>query len=149
MAMINRYDIVNLFKDYAEDHGWLFLYGGTEYASAMNAHQSIAVDQLVLAMEWRVRPQVGTELGAVETVQHNCTFMLGRKFEASTMAQLDETMQQKHDRRLAYLCETLVDMIEDVACDNLLSVTFGDGFPLPNMWANNIDFFSFSVTLTD
>jgi len=149
MAMINRYDIVNLFRDYAIEQGWLFCYGGTEYASAMNAPQSIDIDQLVLAMEWRVKPMTATELGGIETIQHNCTFMLGRKFEAATMAQLDETMQQKHDRRLAYLCETLVNMIDNVACENRLSATFGDGFPLPNMWANNIDFFSFTVTLND
>lgn len=149
MAMINRYDIVNEFKDYAEDKGWLFCYGSDQYRSAMNAHQAIAVDQLILAMEWRVAPVIGVNHGDIETIRHSCTFMLGRKFEATTKASLDETMQQKHDRRLAELCETLVDSIMEVACDSGLTVSFGDGFPLPNMWANNIDFFSFTVTLTD
>lgn len=148
MAMINRYDIPNLFKDYAESKDWVFCYGSDEYMSAMSASTDFDVDQLILGMDWAVTPTLA-QGGAVDSVTHNCTIMLGRKFEETTMASLDETMQQKHDRRLAELCEMIINMVEDITCDSELQPSLGQGRPLPNMWSNNIDFFMFPLTLVD
>lgn len=146
--MINRYDIPNLFSDYCNGKGWVFCYGTDEYMSAMSAGSAFEPDQLIFAMDWAVTPTLA-QGGAVDSVTHNCTIMLGRKFETGTMASLDETMKQKHDRRLAELCELLINMVDDITCYSELQPSLGQGRPLPNMWNNNIDFFMFPLTLAD
>ena len=148
MAMINKYDIPGLFRDYATEKEWKYYYGSDEYMSAMSASDTFDVDELILSCsDWRVTPRASAQYGSYDDVTHTVTLMIGRKFEETTMASLDETMIQKHDRRMGELCELLVNMVDDISCTNNLSISFSAGVPLPNMWANNIDFFMFPITI--
>lgn len=145
MAMVNQFDIVGALRDFATSKGWKFLYGYDEYINASNDIYSSG--QLVLACEMFVNPILSIHGGGVESVDFNGTIMLGRKFETTTTASLDETMIQKHDRRLAELWDYLTNGMSDLACSNQWEVSLTNGTPLINFTMHNIDFVKYNISI--
>jgi len=156
--MVNRYDIVGALRTLATSKGWKFLYGFDEYINASNDFYDGG--ELVLACEFSINPVIEAQGGAVASVNFAGTVMLGRKFESTfsdpdnppvietptTTASLDETMIQKHDRRLAEMWELLTDALSDFSCDNGMTMRLSNGQPLINFTMHNIDFVKYSVT---
>lgn len=143
---MDRFDIVNQLKDFASSKGWHFIYGSTEYANA-DKH-AYAVDEMVLVCELSLNPKYA-EGGGLDAMEYSGLIMLGRKCEATTRSKLDETMQQKHDRRLRDLWEALTMSLGAFACSNSLSISANGGEQLINFFATNIDFVKYNVTFTD
>lgn len=143
--MVNQFDIVGAFRDYATAKGWKFLYGYNEYINASSDFYDSG--ELVLAVELIISPNLSVHGGGVESVDFNGTIMLGRKFEETTIASLDETMIQKHDRRLAELWETLTLGIGDFACSNQYEISLTGGQPLINFTMHNIDFVKYNISI--
>ena len=95
---MDRFDIVSALRTFATSKGWHFIYGSDEYASA-DWHEYLT-DEIVMVCDVVPLPKFGPHGGSVQDVTYSGLVMLGRKFEATTTASLDETMLQKHDRRL-------------------------------------------------
>lgn len=155
MAMINRFDIVGAFRDLATDNGWRFIYGIDEYASV--DFDAYAPGELVLVCEATINPNLSRMGGALEGINFTGNVMLGRKFESdgelvpsiTTMASLDETMIQKHDRRLADLWQLLTDALSEMSCTKQFEVTLAGGIPLINFLSQNIDYVRYNFSITD
>lgn len=66
--------------------------------------------------------------------------MLGRKFEDTTYASLDETALQKYDNRILELYSLLVTHITTFKCLHELDLVIGQIDPLFNEFDANVDF---------
>ena len=144
---MDRFDIVSAFRTFATSKGWHFIYGSDEYAS-VDWHEYLT-DELVLVCDIVPLPKFGVHGGSVQDVTYSGLIMLGRKFEADTTASLDETMLQKHDRRLKDLWTLLSNNIGVMACSNGLTISVGGSVNLINFYSTNIDFVKFDVTFTE
>ena len=144
-----RFDIIGALRTLATSKGWHFILGEAnsyEYASA--DQHDYQVDELVLVCSLNPIPnyQIG---GAISGVRYDGFLMLGRKFEANTMAQLDETLLQKYDNRLKDLWTILCNEIGLFACKNGLDLSISSSSTLPNMLSTNIDFVYLGLTFTE
>jgi len=164
MTMINRYDIVGAFRDVATAKGWHFIYGYNDYINADFHHYD--VDEVVLVCEMTLQPILENQGGAVASVNFSGIVMLGRKFDSiyenqipegetdpvpvlvgQTEANLDESMLQKHDRRLAELWELLTDELSNMACEDGYTISLSNGVPLINFTQHNIDFVKYNISM--
>jgi hypothetical protein len=143
--MVNRFDIVGAFRDLATAKGWKFLYGYDQYINAQDDFYDTG--ELVLACEMTINPVLEPQGGAIDTVNFSGIVMLGRKFEAVTTASLDESMIQKHDRRLAELWELLTSELSNMACSNGFTIRLSNGIPLINFTMHDIDFVKYSIII--
>lgn len=144
---MDRFDIVSALRTFATSKGWHFIYGSDEYASA-DWHEYLT-DEIVMVCDIVPLPKFGTQAGAVQDVSYSGLVMLGRKFEATTTASLDETMLQKHDRRLKDLWALLSNNIGVMACTNRLTIEVNNPANLINFYSQNIDFVKLDVIFTE
>ncbi len=143
---MDRFDIVGALRTYAASKGWHFIYGSRDYQSA--DFHSYTTNQLVLIVE--IEPSaMFSEGGAVQSVDYNGVIMLGRKFEALTESNLDETMLQKYDNRLKDLWSIAYNSLGAFACTNRMSIETSSPATLINMLSVNIDFVSFNVKFSE
>ena len=144
-----RFDIVGALRTLATTKGWHFILGEAnsyEYASA--DQHDYEVDEFVLICSLNPIPNYSVG-GAIEGVRYDGFLMLGRKFEATTLSQLDETLLQKYDNRLLDLWTTLCNEIGVFACQNRLDLSISSSSTLPNMLSTNIDFVYLALTFTE
>ena len=144
---MDRFDIVSALRTFATSKGWHFIYGSDEYAST-DWHEYL-IDEIVMVCDIVPLPKFGTHGGAVQDVTYSGLVMLGRKFEATTTASLDETMLQKHDRRLKDLWALLSNNIGVMACSNRLTIEVNNPANLINFYSQNIDFVKLDVIFTE
>ena len=144
---MDRFDIVSALRTFATSKGWHFIYGSDEYASA-DWHEYLN-DEIVMVCDIVPLPKFSTQGGAVQDVTYSGLVMLGRKFEATTSASLDETMLQKHDRRLKDLWALLSNNIGVMACNNRLTIEVNNPANLINFYSQNIDFVKLDVVFTE
>lgn len=144
---MDRFDIVSALRTFATSKGWHFIYGSDEYASA-DWHEYLT-DEIVMVCDIVPLPKFSTQGGAVQDVTYSGLVMLGRKFEATTSASLDETMLQKHDRRLKDLWALLSNNIGVMACNNRLTIEVNNPANLINFYSQNIDFVKLDVVFTE
>lgn len=144
---MDRFDIVSALRTFATSKGWHFIYGSDEYASA-DWHEYLT-DEIVMVCDIVPLPKFSTQGGAVQDVTYSGLVMLGRKFEATTTASLDETMLQKHDRRLKDLWALLSNNIGVMACNNRLTIEVNNPANLINFYSQNIDFVKLDVVFTE
>ena len=144
---MDRFDIVSALRTFATSKGWHFIYGSDEYAST-DWHEYLT-DEIVMVCDIVPLPKFGTQGGAVQDVTYSGLIMLGRKFEATTTASLDETMLQKHDRRLKDLWALLSNNIGVMACSNRLTIEVNNPANLINFYSQNIDFVKLDVVFTE
>lgn len=137
---MDQFDIIGALQTYALSKGWLFTYGiDNFYASAQSGQFNYDPGQLIMIADFRAQPVYKN--GRVTLITYTCLVMLGRKFDADGQAaSLDETADQKYDRRLKELLQLLAAGIAEVACTNDLEVTSGDMVADINKYAENIDF---------
>ena len=142
-----RFDIVSALRTFATSNGWHFIYGSDEYASA-DWHEYLT-DEIVMVCDIVPLPKFSEQGGAVQDVTYSGLIMLGRKFEATTTASLDETMLQKHDRRLKDLWALLSNNIGVMACSNGLTIEVSNPVNLINFYSQNIDFVKLDVIFSE
>ena len=116
--MINNLDLYGYLKDYCEDNKIFFIPGPEDYRNAV-ADENVYEDfDLILCTDLTLSPNFYDEEGSVT---YSGVIALGRKREITdeeeTVSSLDETFQQKYDRRLCDLVKLLVDFLNDIRCD--------------------------------
>jgi hypothetical protein len=129
---MDQYDIIGAIETYALSQKWLFEYGIDNFYKSIQTNQQFDTGKIILIADFRAQPTKKS---------YTCLMMLGRKFDSDGQAaDLDETSQQKYDRRLKELCQLLDTAIGQIACDNELDLTAGEIVVDINQFAANIDF---------
>lgn len=143
------FDIISNLRAFAEaiPRGWLFIYGNDQYANASEIMQDLSADQLVLVADLNVSPVYGKE-GGINDVVFNGGVMLGQKREAATESNLDENLEQKYDRRLKNLTETLFISLGDFTCQYGYSITQINARYDINKFDENLDFIAATITFS-
>lgn len=143
------FDIVSKLRNFAEatPREWLFIYGNDQYANASDTLKDIKANQLVLVADLNVSPTYEPE-GSIRDVTFAGGIMLGQKREDTTESSLDETMEQKYDRRLSDLTEALFIAMGDFSCSNGLSITQVNARYDINKYDENLDFIAATITFT-
>ena len=137
---MDQFDIIGALEAYATANSWLFTYGVDNYYKSAQSIQDYTVGKHILIADFRATPTIKN--GRIMSISYTCLLMLGRKFDPTggTSANLDETSDQKYDRRLKELMQLLAACIGTVACDNDLEVTAGEMVVNINQYAENLDF---------
>ena len=136
---MDQFDIIGALNTYATSKGWLFEYGFDNFYKNMAVNQQFDNGKLILIADFQANPTYKN--GRITAISYTCLLMLGRKFDADgTAASLDETSQQKYDRRLKFLAATLGNGIADFACSNELEVSTAPIIVEINTFDTNIDF---------
>ena len=146
---MDRFDIVSALRTFATDKGWRFVFGNDEYANFETSCFNYEVDELVMVCDIVPLPVISQQGGAVQDVFYSGFIMLGRKFEVNTTASLDETMLQKHDRRLKDLWTLLANNVGVMACSNGLTIEVSNPANLINFYSSNIDFVKLDVRFSE
>lgn len=136
---MDQFDIIGALEAHALASNWLFTYGVDNYYKSAQSIGEYAPGKLIMIADFRATPTIKN--GRVTSVSYNCLVMLGRKFDADGLtASLDETCDQKYDRRLKELMQLLAGALATVACGNSLEINAGEMIVNINQFAENIDF---------
>lgn len=136
---MEQFDIIGAFNTYTASKGYHAVYGFNNFESNIATIRSYTTDEYCFIFDFKADPVWGNNI--IQEIRYTCLLMLGRKSDlAGTQSSLDETAQQKYDRRLNDLINGLALLIRDVACNNALLV---ESSPLSvdiNVFDTNIDF---------
>lgn len=142
---MDNYNLIGELAAYAAANGMVFLSGANHYQNYEASQAAYNEDQLVLTADFDAAVSFGIGLG-VSAITYSGVMALGRKFEPTTVSELDETFIQKYNRRLYELMQMLGTAIAAFACDNELEVTQCAFRMELNKFDTNIDFVAASVT---
>ena len=149
-----RFGLLSALRTYAQTKGIVFFMGADQYVNAIADKNKINDNQLILVAMFSVQPK--KDGNGTDIHEYVGKLALGRKRESVTVGQtttktvatLDETFEQKYDRRLLDLTGKLNDLVKEVACQNeLIVVSFKMEMKL-NQFDLNADFVDSSITLT-
>lgn len=136
---MEQFNIIGALKSYAENLGWIFVFGIDNFERNIQSVVEFSPGQLILMCDFRATPTIRN--GQTMAISYTCLMMLGRKIDTDAQrSDLDETNQQKYDRRLKELMQLLNNTIAQVACDNQLDANPNELIVQVNMFAENIDF---------
>ena len=136
---MDQFDIIGAIETYALSQNWKFIYGFNDFYNSAASIQEYQPDEMLLIADSKDLPRIVN--GRIVEIEYTCLLMLGRKFDdTGEAASLDETFEQKYDRRLKELKSLLAIAIGQIACDNELEVTAGEIITEINQYASNIDF---------
>lgn len=140
-------NIVSDLRTFATLNSLHFIYGTDEYKSA--DRKKYKANEKVLAIDYEAGISYDRDSLSVADITHTVTMMFGQKSESTTRANLDETMLQKHDARLATLQTYGLDSIKKFACAYDLYLVDVRITIAPNMFSDNIDFVIFIVNFVE
>jgi len=136
---MENFDIIGVLQAYASAQNWGFVYGVDAFYKSAQSVGGYLPGQLVLITDFKASPRITN--GRIQSITYTCLLMLGRKFDLTGLsATLDETSQQKYDRRIKELMQMLAAAIAQIACENNLDLTVNDMIVEINQFAENIDF---------
>ena len=135
--MENALDFIGYLKDYCTENKIFFVAGPRDYQNAVLDKKIYDEYEMLLLVDLTFSPNFDDELG---TVIYTGTFALGQKKEEDTVSSLDETFQQKYDRRLLKLAEALAAMFNEMQCDGDIEVLSWTGSYALNRFDLNADF---------
>jgi hypothetical protein len=136
---MDDFDIIGTLRAYAVSQGWRFTYGLDSFYRSAQTIGHYSPGDLILVIDFNALPVYKN--GKTISITYTCLMMLGRKFDLDgQVASLDETSDQKYDRRLLELMQLLSTAIADISCQNELEASTAPmGFSI-NEFAENIDF---------
>jgi len=148
-------DIVSKFKTQATLLGYTLLYGARQFINYDLHNKDLTDGAVIVALFPLVDSSVGIWSGnRVSRFSTSTTIWLGRKFDIDVdeeltgyKAELDETYQQKYDRRLYEMRLLMLAYVEAVICGGeleLISLRMSDAI---NQTDENIDFISCDVVI--
>ena len=143
---MDNFDLIGALSDYATANSWAFLYGDEAYKNFAASKNDYITNQLILGANPFTATPVITNAGKISQISYNGLLMLGRKFEVSTAATLDETYIQKYNRRLLELSQLLATNIAAFACAEELEVSSSIFELRINSYDSNIDFVVGNIT---
>ena len=146
--MIDNLDFYSYLENYCKENNIFFIPGQEDYRNAVADENVYEAYDLILCSDLTLTPNFYDEDGSVT---YNGTIALGRKREITedeeTVSSLDETFQQKYNRRLHSLISMLYNMINEIRCDadaEILSCTMSYAL---NQYDLNADFIVANISI--
>lgn len=129
-----QFQILEALKAKALANGWLFVIGFDDYYRNLETNRELLNDQKILIADTNFTPSYKN--GRIMNMNYSCFMSLGLKFDADgTATSLDETNEQKYERRLGNLALELSTFIAEFGCENELTITA----PTINFAINQLD----------
>lgn len=142
--MTNNLDFYGYLKEYCARNSIYFIPGPEDYQNAvMDASVYDAYD-LILCSDLTLTPSFGEDFGSVT---YNGTIALGRKREDDTVSTLDETFAQKYEARLCDLMESIINMLNELQCNEDAEVISCTAQYAINQYDLNADFVVAAVSI--
>lgn len=134
-----QFQILEALKDKALENGWLFVIGFDDFMKNYETNREFANEQLVLIADTNFKPKYKNS--RIMSIDYSCFLSLGTKFDLDgTAANLDETNEQKYDRRLGILVLGLSTFIAEFGCENELTIQDPTINFAVNQFDENLDF---------
>ena len=111
-------DPVAIIKDIAEAAGYKFIYGGSAYANYELTSLGDLTDDSIVVFMFPFIENAEVVSSGIDGFTLDTIISVGRKSEATTYSNLDETEKQKYDRRLKDLKAYLVSFVQSVLCNS-------------------------------
>lgn len=150
MLYEDKLNLIGSLRTYCNVNNIYFIPGPTAYQNAVMDYHIYANNELVLVADLQFRPVFGEN--SLEEVTYQGTLALGRKREYNddqcTVSSLDETFEQKYDRRLEELSSLLTELLLNLQCEyncNIDSVRMSYAL---NQYDLNADFVSADIQIT-
>ena len=148
------FNLINIINSYCAENNILFIPGTAAYVnlSQIIDETDFSVNNKILIADFTAQPNLVN--GTVQETRYSGLLALGQAFDiedgtVTYQSTLDETYQQKFDRRLYQLSNELVEIIADISCENELT-TENITFKLDiNQFDVNADFVAATITFID
>ena len=146
--MVNDYklNLIGILRDYCNRENLYFIPGSDAYRNAIMDQSVYAANDLILVCDLQFSPVFGEN--SLNEVQYNGTIALGRKREATSVSSLDETFQQKYDRRLLELSNLLTELLLLLQCEHNFIIDSAQMSYNLNEYDLNADFVSAEIQIT-
>ena len=146
--MINDYklNLIGILRDYCDREHLYFIPGSAAYQNAIMDQSIYADNDLILVCDLQFSPVFGEN--SLDEVQYNGTIALGRKREVSSVSSLDETFEQKYDRRLMELSNLLTELLLLLQCEHQFIIDSVQMSYNLNEYDLNADFISAEIQMT-
>lgn len=136
---MEAFGLIDKLYEYSLANDWVFLNGDNFYAN-IDADTEMKADQLVLWVEINASPAYGIG-NRLNQINYTGLIALGyHKDLDETESSLDESFNQKYNRRLKDLLQTLSDAVSNVSCANNLQIISANMVYDINKFDTNIDF---------
>ena len=138
-------EIVNLFRAYATTKGYRFIYGNEIFLNAEATMRDMTGGEFLMCLfPIRRKRLFNSNAGIPSGWSVSAQIWIGRKFDTSsttgTKSSIDETLEQKSDRRLFDIDSEFTDMEKDFFCASAYVLKAWDLQPFINETNENIDF---------
>ena len=146
--MVNDFklNLIGILRDYCNREHLYFIPGSSAYQNAIMDQSVYSANDLILVCDLQFSPVFGEN--SLNDVQYSGTIALGRKREVSTVSSLDETFEQKYDRRLLELSNLLTELLLSLQCEhNFIIDSVQMSYSL-NEYDLNADFISAEIQIT-
>lgn len=151
---MSLFSLISDFRSYCSEKGYCCLIGDDAYVNAINDSTVYENNQIIIILDLKFSPKL--ENNIVNEIVYSGTIAVGRKRESitddetttETVSSLDETFEQKFDRRLSDLSELLVVILSDFACENEININSIDARYDINKFDLNADFVAAQISLT-
>lgn len=130
--MIDAFEIIDILRNYCILNDIFFIPGNDAYVNAVADQSLYETNDLILIADFTASPKFATGTGVIVSNSYNGVLALGRKSELDntispvpeeeTVSTLDETFEQKYDRRLKFLANKLTAIIGDIICENEMDI---------------------------
>ena len=146
--MVNDYklNLIGILRDYCNREHLYFIPGSGAYQNAIMDQSVYAANDLILVCDLNFSPVFGEN--SLNDVQYNGTIALGRKRELQTFSTLDETFEQKYDRRLMELSNLLTELLLSLQCQHNFIIDSAQMSYNLNEYDLNADFVSSEIQIT-
>lgn len=146
--MINDYklNLIGILRDYCTRENLYFIPGPAAYQNAIMDKSVYAANDLILVCDLQFSPIYGEN--SLNEVQYNGTIALGRKREIASVSTLDETFEQKYDRRLMELSNFLTELLLTLQCEHNFLIDSAQMSYNLNEYDLNADFVSAEIQIT-
>ena len=143
-------DLVTIFTDYATSKGWRSSYVTLQDKEFQVTSKDLTAGEYILLIFPFAEVAVLDQTETVEFWRATTRIWLGRKFDntstTGTVSSIDETLEQKDDRRLATIRATLKTMVKDLFCAGVYDMISADITLEFNVTNESLDFVVLNVS---
>lgn len=135
---MDKFTITTALRAYAVSKGWKVIMGDDFYQNYQANMEEYDSGDIVMGI-FPFITTVPRSSASFGEINYRGVVLLGRKFEDDTTCSLDETFEQKYDRRLSELLPLLANSMLEFACGEELEHS-GELAHEINKFDTNIDF---------
>jgi hypothetical protein len=144
---MENFDLIGALNDKAKENQWVFLSGSDAYQNIDATLKKFEDGQKVLTVDVSASATFATSL--VTAITYDGIIMLGLKADSNGIrVSLDESFNDKYNRRLKELHLELSVFLGAFACENELTIENAQFTMEINRFDTNIDFIAARIRLT-